>query len=219
MGVFRLEIDEIIRKIKFHVQEIHVNPGSGHGMDHLERTLRLALYLLDREGGDKAIIIAATLLHDLHHYFSTLDETLEKAKEILEQIGFPRDKIEAVLNCISCHECYSFGSKPKKILSLEAKIVQDADMLDAIGAIGIARAFMFGGMHNRPIWEPSVPLRKTYDYRKLEASTIHHFYEKLLRLKDEFNTDTARRIAIGRHKFMEEFVKQLKKEWEGSDFI
>jgi uncharacterized protein len=116
--------------------------------------------------------------------------------------------------CIKNHEVYDWR-KTKKKISKEAQILQDADRLDAIGAIGIARCFTFGGWYGRSIWNPNEKPKIYTKFTKTKKSSITHFYEKLLRLKDDMNTKTGRKIAEKRHKFMELYLKEFFKEWEG----
>jgi len=184
----------------------------------VERVYKLALRLARElnEPVDLDVLRAAALLHDVARAME--DEGIVEdhakagaqiAREVLERLGFPREKIEEVAYCIEVHRFRS-GVKPR---TLEAQILQDADRLDMLGAIGIARAFMRGGWANVPIYDPAIPPKERYDGRS--ATVVNHLYEKILRIKDTLNTEPARRIAEGRHRFVEEFIERLLKEWEG----
>ncbi len=167
---------------------------TSHDDGHVKRVLRWAVYLAKKEGADVEVVKKAAELHDIAR--DKPNHAIEGAKiarEILRRQGYDEDFIEKVAHCIEAHS-FSSGIEPK---TLEAKILSDADKLDAIGAIGIARAFMFSGEHGRSI-----------------EDTLKHFEEKLLRLKDMMFTDTAKRIAEDRHRFMLEFYERLKRELE-----
>ncbi len=168
-----------------------------HQDDHVDRVLRLALYMAEKEGGDRRVIWTAAKLHDICR--DEGDHALkgaEKARKILKDMGYDDSFIEKVCHCIESHS-FSGNIKPK---TLEAKILSDADKLDAIGAVGVARAFMFSGEKGRDV-----------------ESTLRHFEEKLFRLRDLLYTQTARRIADERYKFMEDFYRRIKKEIEMKD--
>jgi uncharacterized protein len=184
---------------------------SGHDWHHIDRVRRLALYINSREGtGDRYIIELSALLHD------TGDKKFRKHEEggpgdlisdFLKDLGVVDTVIEEV---IRINRYISFSSQEKvSDKSVEFMIVQDADRLDAIGAIGVARAFNYGGFRNNPIYDPDL---KT-------ASTIGHFYDKLLKLSDLMNTTTGRSLAEERHLFLEKFLEQFFKEWESGNNI
>lgn len=131
------------------------------------------------------------------------------ARKILKEIHFPREKVEKVVHCIEVHR---FRNN-MKAESLEARILQDADRLDMLGAVGIARVFARGGWQNMPIHDPLIPPKERYDGRSL--TSVNHIYEKILKIKDTFNTDTAKEIAEERHKFAEKFLERFLKEIKG----
>ena len=173
----------------------------GHDYEHTLRVYSLCMKLAELEGGvDIQVLKAASLLHDvarpLEHKLgvSHATKSAEIAKEILEGTDFPGGKIEKVCRVIRSHR-FTEGVEPQ---DLEGKILQDADRLDAIGAIGIARAFMFGGKTGRSLDE-----------------SVRHFHEKLLKLRDEMHTESAYRISVKRHEFMEKFLDRLEKEIRG----
>lgn len=197
--------------------------SSGHNIHHAKRVFHLGMRIAEEEGGDKEVIGAACLTHDIHRNMkeegSKLvdpEKSLPRIREILKESNFPEGKIEDVLHCVKVHEEYDFEEETTEAETLEAKIVQDADNLDATGAIGIGRVFMFSGAHNRPMWNPRIEREnRPYNKNKIGESTIHHFYDKGIKLKDNMNTETARRIAEDRHRYMKEFVERFKKEWLG----
>ncbi len=211
---------ELFKEIEKKAEEFLKFDPSGHDLNHAIRTFNLSRKISAKEGGDKLVIGAAALLHDVLrpwekktgklHYKG---EALEIIKKMLVKVKFPKNKIDSVLHCIETHETYGFakGKKPKTI---EAKILQDADNLDAIGAIGIARCFMCASHHNNPMWVPGEETKK-YSPDTVRGSAINHFDEKLLKLKDMMNTKTGKEIAKERHKFMKDFLKRFFKEWEG----
>ncbi|MEI7961722.1 MAG: metal-dependent phosphohydrolase, partial [archaeon] len=134
----------------------------------------------------------------------------------LHRPRFPQELIPKVLHCVEFHEEYGFTKEGKTASDLETLILQDADNLDAIGAIGVARTFSFGAAHKVPFWVPEKPFDRTnFDESEKDPSTIHNFYSKLLKLKDNFSTTTAKAMALKRHKFMEAFLKQFFAEWAG----
>lgn len=195
--------------------------GSGHDWWHIFRVWNMAKKLAVLEGGDIFIIEMAALLHDIAD--RKLNGGDEKAgltivREFLTSVVHDAKQIDSILSII---ENYSYTShlKNKKIsLPLEGKIVQDADRLDAIGAIGIARTFNYGGHTKSPLYDPSIPPRKNITsgaYTKEPSPTINHFYEKLLLLKDLMNTVSAKKIARQRHAFMKTYLTQFYKEWNG----
>ena len=160
------------------------------------------------------------LLHDIaDSKFQDGDETVgpKKARLFLESKNVPENTIGHVVNIIE-NISFKGGHEAKKFTSLELDIVQDADRLDAIGAIGIARTFNYGGFKNRAIFNPEIKPNLTMskeEYKNSDAPTINHFYEKLLLLKDKMNTNTGREIATQRHNFMESFLNQFYAEWKG----
>lgn len=174
-----------------------------------------------KKGGDKDVIGAACLTHDIHRVmgdgeFVSPEESLPRVEEILNAANYDEDKIDDVLYCVEVHEEYDFEDNPNRAESLEAEIVQDADNLDAMGAVGIGRTFKFAGAHGNPMWNPEREYNgESYQKESLSDSTIYHFHEKLLKLKDNMNTETAQEIAEERHEYMENFVDRFKKEWQG----
>jgi uncharacterized protein len=193
--------------------------STGHDWFHVDRVRKNALLIAEREQqGNLFIIELAALLHDIpdEKLNSSVQEGQNKLINFIEGIPLSTDlslRIIEVINSISFR-----GGEKKPLSSVEAKIVQDADRLDALGAIGIARAFAFGGKKGQPIYHPDLTVREKMtieEYRHGKSSSIHHFYEKLLLIKDLLNTDTAKKMAEDRHHFMEEFLSQFYQEWNG----
>jgi uncharacterized protein len=193
--------------------------ATGHDWFHVDRVRKNALYILKEEtNGDPFIIELAALLHDIPD--EKLNETPEKGQEklalflnTLQLSTEQKDQISEIINTISYK-----GGNGTNLTSIEAKIVQDADRLDAIGAIGIARVFAYGGKKGQPIYDPEMDVRKEMsleEYRTGKSSSIHHFYEKLLKLTGLMNTESAKKLAKSRQQFMEMFLEEFYKEWNG----
>jgi len=196
------------------------NAEAGHDWFHMERVYKNALLIAEGETCDLMIVKLGALLHDIaDSKFNDGDETVgpKVAREFLESQNASEETIEHVLNIIE-NISFKGGNFEKKFTSKELEIVQDADRLDAIGAIGIARTFNYGGFKNRQLYNPTIAPKLNMtkeEYKKSEAPTLNHFYEKLLLLKDKMNTETGKRIAQERHKFMELFLSQFYAEWDG----
>ena len=196
------------------------NAEGGHDWYHIERVYKNALLIANGENCDILIVQLGALLHDIaDSKFHDGDETVgpKKARLFLESKNFPENTIANVVNVIE-NISFKGGHETKKFSSLELDIVQDADRLDAIGAIGIARTFNYGGFKNRAIYNPKINPNlhmSKEEYKNSDAPTINHFYEKLLLLKDKMNTKTGKEIAAQRHEFMELFLDQFYDEWNG----
>jgi uncharacterized protein len=196
------------------------NAEGGHDWFHIERVYKNAALIANGENCDILIVQLGALLHDIaDSKFHDGDETIgpKKAKLFLESKHVPENTIEHVINIIE-NISFKGGHETKKFSSLELDIVQDADRLDAIGAIGIARTFNYGGFKNRAIYNPEIKPNLNMskeEYKNSDAPTINHFYEKLLLLKDRMNTKTGKEIAAQRHEFMEQFLTQFYAEWNG----
>lgn len=209
---------ELIRKTINLVKEKLEGTESGHDWFHIERVWKLSLKIHEKEGGDKLIIELAALLHDIADpKFHNGDETLASkiVRNFLTEQNLDPNNIEKVIFIIENMSFKNRNDAPEN-LPLELKIVQDADRLDAIGAIGIARTFNFGGYKNNLMYHPDIKpkLNQTKEeYKKSNGTTINHFYEKLLLLKDLLNTDTAKNIADHRHQFMLQFLEEFYNEW------
>jgi uncharacterized protein len=211
----------IIFQIANEVKAKLEGEGSGHDWWHIYRVWKMSKHICEGEKADMVIVELAALLHDIADWkFYEGDEEVgpRVAKEILQKYDVSTDVVEKVCQIIKETSFKGVGVKTLPS-TIEGKIVQDADRLDAIGAIGIARAFAYGGHKNRVIYDPAIKpvIHQTKEeYTKNQSPTINHFYEKLLLLKDLMNTDTAKEIAISRHLFMEEYLNRFYKEWEGN---
>ena len=211
---------EIIEQTIRFVKEQLKNAEGGHDWFHIERVYKNALLIAKEEKCDLEVVKLAALLHDIaDSKFHNGDESVgpKTAKTFLEAQNV---KEETILHVIAIIENISFkgGNFEQKFRSKELEIVQDADRLDAIGAIGIARTFNYGGFKNRALYDPEIAPNLSMskeEYKKSEAPTINHFYEKLLLLKDKMNTETGKKIAKKRHDFMIHFLAQFYAEWEG----
>lgn len=191
--------------------------GSGHDWWHIFRVRNMAMKIAESEGGNLFVIEMSALLHDLDDWKINSGNQLNKTKHWLSKIGVAKSIQNQIISNIEQVSFKGAGVETKAV-SLEAKIVQDADRLDAIGAIGIARTFAYGGNKGRLIYHPDIKptLHETFDeYKKTTAPSVNHFYEKLLLLKNRLNTQTAIAIAENRHTFMEEFLTRFFAEWEG----
>jgi uncharacterized protein len=196
------------------------NAESGHNWFHMERVYNNALLIAKEETCDLEVVQLAALLHDIaDSKFHDGDETVgpKVARDFLTSENVSETTINHVVAIIE-NISFKGGNFEKKFTSKELEIVQDADRLDAIGAVGIARTFNYGGYKNREIYNPEiVPNLKMSkeEYKNSTAPTINHFYEKLLLLKDKMNTDSGKKIAQQRHAFMETFLEQFYNEWNG----
>ncbi len=208
-----MEKDIIINKTRAFVKDKLQNEGSGHDWFHIERVYNLATYLCKKENGDEFIIKMAVLLHDIDDWkFSNNNNT---TKDFLQSLNIDTSSYNKIMNIINTIS-YKGGIENSAQHDIEGKIVQDADRLDAMGAIGIARAFTYGGNKNRLIYDPSIKPKEFNSLEEVKNSnnhTINHFYEKLLKLKNLMNTDTAKQIAEERHRFMELFLDEFYYEW------
>ncbi|MCC4211399.1 HD domain-containing protein [Leeuwenhoekiella parthenopeia] len=212
---------KLIERTRDFVQETLANAEGGHDWFHILRVYKNALHIAKGESGADVLTLAlAALLHDIaDSKFHNGDEEKgpKMARAFLAKNHVDEVRLEAVVKIIE-NVSYRGGHKKSDYTSLELQIVQDADRLDAIGAIGIARTFNYGGFKNRKLYDPTIKpdLEMTAeDYKKSEAPTINHFYEKLLLLKDQMHTATAKEIAADRHRYMEGFLEQFYSEWEG----
>ena len=212
-------------KLEDKLREYFKLDSSGHDIFHLKRVMNLALHIQEKEGGNRTIVGISALLHDVHRimqnetsqYCSPLD-SLERVKIIIENsdIKLSEKQIKMILHCIQYHEEYNFACEGKTVNDIDTLLLQDADNLDAIGAIGVGRTFAYSGANGVIMWNPEIPFdRDVYNESIKDPSTVHHFYSKLLKLKNNMNTDTAKEMANKRHKFMEDFLDEFLAEWRG----
>lgn len=221
-----MDYQSTINKTKNFVKDILFGEGSGHDWWHIYRVWNTAKYIANKEtGADIFVVELASLLHDIaDRKFNdgNVEKGTEKVRNFLTTINIDTKVVEEVCEIVStCSFASSFleNGKRRVMKTIEGKIVQDADRLDAIGAIGIARAFAYGGSKGREIYNPTIKptLHTTKDsYTKKVSHSINHFYEKLLLLKDLMNTKTAQTMAKNRHKYMQQFLHEFYQEWEGS---
>ncbi|HET6559458.1 MAG TPA: HD domain-containing protein [Prolixibacteraceae bacterium] len=208
----------IIQQTAQFIETQFATEGSGHDWFHVDRVRRMALRLGQMEGSDPFITEMAALLHDLDDWKLTGsdDPPLSRAEEWLAKCMIKEESASRILKVIE-EVSYKGAGIKTPVGSVEAAVVQDADRLDAIGAIGIARTFAYGGHKNRLIYDPAIAPVMHDDfqtYKNSTAPTVNHFFEKLLLLKDRMNTQTARSIAEQRHRFMETYLEQFFNEWE-----
>lgn len=192
------------------VRPAYATDSSGHTLDHAWRVFRLGQWLAGELGADREVLGCAALTHDLHRVVNDGEgcppsETLDDIETLLATAGIGESTIGAVRHCVAVHDELAFRGDNPQPETTEAKILRDADNLDAMGAIGIARTFAFGGAHGSPLWDP-----QGQDY-----SQLYHFEDKLLRLRDELHTDPARRIGADRHDVLEAFFERFLAEWHG----
>jgi len=217
-----MEKSEILKKTVQFVKTTLQDAEGGHDWFHIERVWKNAKLIAKKEDVDLFIVELGALLHDIaDSKFYNGDESIgpKKSRTFLESLDLDENiiqHIENIIKNISYKNSLEIGSK--KFRSNELDVIQDADRLDAIGAIGIARAFNYGGFKNRALHNPDIKAnlqQSKEEYKKSTAPTITHFYEKLLLLKDQMNTRTGIQIAAKRHEFMEQYLDQFYKEWEG----
>jgi uncharacterized protein len=199
---------------------LHVNgEPSGHDPWHAFRVRDLGVHIAEAIGADSEVVQAAALLHDIGHVTGRAEHAqwgANLAADILSRCGFPADKASAVTACIEHHHWQPGRAGDLRCPTLEYQAFADADRLDALGAIGIARTFAFGGAHQRPIWDPEPAPTAAAPYG---SSSIQHFYDKLLRLPGDMYTEPGRRLAARRVAVMEEFLRMFYVEWEAVDVI
>ncbi|MBH0156072.1 HD domain-containing protein [Fictibacillus sp. 5RED26] len=210
--------EKMIEQTETFVKDKLRDESSGHDWYHIYRVKNLALNIAEKEGADHFVCVMAALLHDIadEKIAETEEEGLKEVKQWLESISVEKAYITHIMTIIST---MSFkGGSGKEMESIEGKVVQDADRLDAIGAIGIGRTFAYSGAKGQLMYDPAIPIRETMtkeQYRNERSTAINHFYEKLLKLKHGMNTPYAKKLADDRHAFLENFLEQFFEEWEG----
>lgn len=210
-------MQSIIEKTQVYVKENLPIEPTGHDWYHVFRVCETAKYIAEHEGGDLLIIQLAALLHDIADWkFSKhQDNGAALADDFLSSIGVERKVVNQVCEIIQ-YSSYKGAQVNDAMTSLEGKIVQDADRLDALGAMGIARAFAYGGYKGQPIHDPQIKpiMHDSFEaYKNHQGTTINHFYEKLLLLKDKMNTATGRQLAEKHHAILESFLKAFLAQW------
>ncbi|MBQ7688010.1 MAG: HD domain-containing protein [Clostridia bacterium] len=211
-------MDHIIADAVDFVRETFRSDFSGHDASHTMRVYKTALRIAENEHADQTVVALAALLHDVDDIKLSPKTHREKARAVsfMQAHGLPAETVKTVCGIIE--EVSFAGMDSVTPETIEGKCVQDADRLDAIGAVGIGRAFAYGGSHGRAMYDPAVAPTPDMDakaYRQHKSTTINHFYEKLFLLKDMLNTKTAKAIAEQRDAFMHAFLEEFLREWEG----
>lgn len=202
--------DAPFRTVAASVREYLAEDSSGHDMHHVWRVFRLCQQFASELNADRVVVGCGALTHDLHRVLGDgtgcdPEETLTIVKRIVREADIAEKRVSAVQHCVAVHDDLGFRGDDPAPETVEAKIVRDADNLDAMGAIGIARTFAFGGVHGTPLW----------DHNGEEYSQLYHFEDKLLRLRGELHTDPARALAAERHAVLEAFYERFRAEWHG----
>ncbi len=214
--------DDIVKKTEEHVRSLFEGEESGHDWWHIFRVERLAAAIGEREGADPFVVKLGALLHDIADWkFHGGDHEVgpRRSREWLKGLGVEPDAVARVAEIVEDISFKGAGVKTP-MRTLEGRCVQDADRLEALGAIGIGRAFAYGGHDGRAMHDPakSPQQHATFaQYKAAKGTTVNHFFEKLLLLKDRMNTRTGRAIAERRHAFMERYLARFFAEWEGAD--
>ncbi len=216
-------LEKYIDIIKPHIIELFKDDSSGHDISHLTRTMNIAVSLCEKENGDRLIVGIAAFMHDIHRImqnetgkFVSPKDSIPKVMEILDNTDLSDETKKKICFAIEYHEEYNWNGN--NVDDINTLILQDADNLDAIGAIGIGRTFSYGGAHNVVMYDEDAPLdmeEKYAEHKGDDPSTIHHFYHKLFKLADNMNTITAKNMAIERTEFMKKFVNEFLDEWNG----
>lgn len=214
-----MTIAELIPFIKNQIENDFKIDNTGHDWFHIERVVNLAMQIAVKENADTDLVELAALLHDVgdHKFYAEDNAQEHQVAQIMKRFGASQQQVDDILEIV-LSVSYKGALVDTLARTIEAKCVQDADRLDALGAIGVARAFAFGGNRNRAIYDPEVlPIKhETFiAYKNDKSHTINHFYEKLLLLKDRMQTQTGRKLAEEKHAFIELFLSTFLKEWKG----
>jgi uncharacterized protein len=220
MGGEYIPVKNVIAEAERWVREQLERDSSGHDWWHIDRVRTMAVRIARETGANELVCELSALLHDIPDEKLTGDEAagLERVKKWMEDQALDNDFVRHVMAIISTMS-FKGGGGPS-VATLEGKVVQDADRLDALGAIGIARTFAYSGWKGQPMHDPDLPPREAMtqeEYRKGKSSAVNHFHEKLLKLSSLMNTPAARRIAEERHRYMVEFLERFHQEWNGKD--
>lgn len=211
--------EQVLESAREWARSVHEQDASGHDFWHIIRVANNARTIAEHTGANSFLCELTAYLHDIADEKITSNPETSKQQiiQFLETKRMSPDDIHHIIEIISTMS-YKGGANTQPMRTLEGQVVQDADRLDAIGAIGIARVMAYSGDKGRPIHDPTIAVREKMtvaEYRSSRGTGINHFYEKLLKLKDLMNTDYAKKLAEGRHQFMEEFLNQFYAEWEG----
>ena len=213
-------MEQLVQNATKFIKEIFQNDFSGHDFFHSMRVYRTAMKIAQAEHADLEVVALAALLHDVddRKLSPATAEKKENATRFMRSQNVPESEIRQVCQIIG--EVSFKGTDSVRPSTPEGKCVQDADRLDALGAIGIARTFAYGGRHNRAIYDPELPPRTSMNqtqYYSNKSTSLNHFYEKLFLLEDMMNTETGKAIARKRTQYMQEFVEEFLREWDGLD--
>lgn len=215
-------LEKYIEIIKPYIIDLFNSDSSGHDISHLIRTMNIALKICETENGDKLIVGIAAFMHDIHRImqnesgkFVLPKDSLDTVREILSNTDLEEEIINKICYCIEYHEEYNWNGN--NVEDINTLILQDADNLDAIGAIGIGRAFLYCGAHNLEMYDEDIPINIGDNYSEIDGdpTAIHHIYHKLFKLSDNMNTNTAKNMALERTEFMKAFVNEFLDEWNG----
>jgi len=215
-------LDKHISQLEQKITEMFSGDSMGHNIDHLRRTLSNAVELQKREGGDLEVIGVSAFIHDVHRImenkekrYITPKESLPQIKELIADLKLTEKQKDHICHAIEFHEQYNFGGNPVTVTDIETLILQDADNLDAIGAIPITRCIQYTLGNGGILYDPNIPLYSSdnYDDTKFDPTVIHHIYNKLLRLGENMNTETARKMSIPKTKLMQDFIEMFIQEW------
>ena len=210
------DINWLLKELKGHFE----NESTGHDYWHAERVWKSAITIGKQEKANLRIVEAAALLHDVADWKLDEDKRLSGVRKIeywLNALDYSQEDQEAVREIMD-NMSYKGGTNDHKVLSIEGQVVQDADRLDALGAIGVARAFAYGGSKGRPLHDPEMDPVEFEDfnaYKNHKGATVNHFYEKLFKLKEGMNTLAGKAMAESRDAFMHEFINRFYDEWDG----
>lgn len=218
------DINRLIDVLDAEVQTHFAEMNGDHDKHHLKRVLNLALRIQREEGGDLRVIIPAAFLHEFHRLQEKKKgrwchprSSLGLVKSILVKIGVDKTLYRRILDCIQFHSTHPMSKVPRRARTLELMIIQDADRLDMLGTIGLARAFTYCGAKGCMIFDPEIPLTNQARFTdgNVNPSEIHHLLTHILRLKDEMNTGTAKKLAVRRHRVSRFYVKDFLRQWRG----
>ena len=217
------KLDKIIEKLQEKLATEFNQDKTGHDFSHVKRTLQYGFYLWEREGGDVEVIATACLVHDVHRLMGAKQgkfvhprESLDRVRELISDLDLTEKQITRILYAVEHHEEYAFGKEKVTVKDIESKIVQDADNLDAIGSIAITRSFRYGTAHGMPDYLPEEPFYfSEYGEDVNDKSTVHHLYNKSLRLGKFLNTASARKLARKKTKLVKDFIDLYVQEFNG----
>lgn len=212
---------KVIRAAEEYVRNILASEGTGHDWYHIDRVRKMGVRIAKQEKVDASLVELMALLHELPDHkivgFGNEDAALENIKTWLLQQNVSTELCDIICYVIKNQSYSASGVRGEKLTSPEGRVMQDADRLEALGAIGIARVFAYGGKTHRLLYNPTEKPRKRVNakqYKAVQPSSVTHFYEKLFKLRDLMNTKTGRRIATQRHRFMEKFLEEFFAEWK-----